>query len=115
MTGNHSNLPKLPLRLSPLQILGLCDPEEGDWGRLRALQYAQLHGTSLTRLLAHALAASLTVVLFVDKAPLWLLVTWLAGLTLAVGHATRIDRSLARGDQSSMSRAGEGIIIKHYK
>ncbi len=104
MPGNHSNLPKLPLRLSPLQILGLQEPAEGDWGRLRALQYAQLHRTSLTRLLAHALAALLTVALFADKVPLWLLGAWLAGLALTVGHATRIDRSLAHSDPSSMSR-----------
>ena len=43
VTGNHSDLPKLPLRLTSLQILGLQDPPEGDWARLRALQYAQLH------------------------------------------------------------------------
>ena len=105
VTGNHSNLPKLPLRLSPLQVLGLRDPEEGDWGRLRALQYAQLHEASLTRVMAHALAALLTVSLFLGKAPLWLLGAWLAVLALAVGNATRIDRGLAAGDRPSMSRA----------
>ena len=31
MTGNHSHLPSLPLRLSALQILGLRNPAEGDW------------------------------------------------------------------------------------
>ena len=105
MTGNHSNLPKLPLRLSPLQILGLRDPDEGDWGRLRALQYAQLHKASLTRVMAHALAALLTVSIFGDKAPFWLLCAWLTALVLAVGNATRIDRSLAAEERSSMSHA----------
>jgi len=38
VTGNHTDLPALPLRLSPLQIIGLKDPGQGDWGRLRALQ-----------------------------------------------------------------------------
>ena len=37
VTGNHSDLPALPLRLSPLQVLGLRNPDEGDWARLRAL------------------------------------------------------------------------------
>src|SRR5690606_24104456 len=101
VTGNHSNLPKLPLRLSPLQILGLRDPDEGDWGRLRALQYAQLHKASLTRIMAHALAALLTVSIFGDKAPFWLLCAWLTALALAVGNATRIDRSLAAEERSS--------------
>ena len=49
MPGNNSDLPKLPLRLSVLQIIGLKDPDEGNWSRLRALQYAQLHKVQLTR------------------------------------------------------------------
>jgi len=105
VTGNHSNLPKLPLCLSPLQILGLRDPEEGDWGRLRALQYAQLHQVSLTRIMAHALAALLTVKTFADKAPLLLMGAWLVALALAVGNATRIDRGLAIGNRPSVTRA----------
>ena len=58
VTGNHSDLPKLPLRLSPLQILGLQDPDEGDWGRLRALQHGKLHQVVLTRAVAHAVASA---------------------------------------------------------
>ena len=104
MTGNPSDLPKLPLRLTPLQILGLRDPEEGDWARLRALQYGQLHKVALTRAVAHALAALLTASLFVGKAPLWLLGLWLLGVGAAVWNATRIDRSLADIDRRSMSR-----------
>jgi diguanylate cyclase (GGDEF)-like protein/PAS domain S-box-containing protein len=104
VTANHSDLPKLPLRLSPMQILGLQDPEEGDWARLRALQYAQLHKVVLTRAVAHALAALLTVSIFIGKAPLWLLVPWVVAVAAAVWNATRIDRSLADIDRRSMAR-----------
>lgn len=104
MTGNHSTLPKLPLRLSPLQILGVRNPDEGDWAHLRALQYAQLHGVALTRSIAHALAALLTVSMFVGKAPWWLLGPWVLALGAAVWNATRIDRSLADIDRRSMTR-----------
>ena len=69
VTGNHSDLPKLPLRLSPLQILGLQDPDEGDWGRLRALQHGKLHQVVLTRAVAHAVAALLTVSVFIGRKP----------------------------------------------
>jgi diguanylate cyclase (GGDEF)-like protein/PAS domain S-box-containing protein len=104
VTGNHSTLPKLPLRLSPLQILGVRDPEEGDWARLRALQYAELHKVTLTRWIAHALAALLTVSIFIGKAPLWLLAGWVLAVGAAVWNATRIDRSLADIDRRSMAR-----------
>ena len=104
VTGNHSNLPKLPLRLSPLQILGLQDPDEGDWARLRALQYAQLHKGALTRAAAHAVAALLTVSIFIGQVPLWLLAAWTVGVAVAVWNATRIDRSLADIDRRSMQR-----------
>ena len=104
MTGNPSDLPKLPLRLSPLQILGLRDPAEGDWARLRALQYAQLHKVVLARGVAHALAALLTVSTFLGKVPLWLLGIWLVAVAAAVWNATRIDRSLADIDRRSMKR-----------
>ena len=104
MTGNHSTLPKLPLRLSPLQILGLLAPEEGDWARLRALQYAQLHRAALTRAIAHALAVLLTLSIFIGKVPLWLLGGWVVAVGAAVWNSTRVDRSLADIDRRSMAR-----------
>ena len=104
VTGNHSDLPKLPLRLSPLQILGVQDPVEGDWARLRALQYAHLHKVVLTRAVAHALAALLTVSIFLGKVPLWLLGIWVVAVAAAVWNATRIDRGLADIDRRSMTR-----------
>jgi len=104
VSGNHSDLPKLPLRLTPVQILGLRDPEDGDWARLRALQYGQLHKVVLTRAVAHALAALLTFSLYVGKAPLWLLGAWLVAVGAAVWNSTRIDRSLTDIDRRSMTR-----------
>ena len=64
VTGNHSDLPKLPLRLSPLQILGLQDPDECDWARLRGLQYAEIHTVALMRIASQALAGLIAVTLF---------------------------------------------------
>ena len=64
VTGNHSDLPKLPLRLTALQILGLRDPCEGDWARVRSLQYARLDRGALTRMASHGLATLITVTMF---------------------------------------------------
>jgi diguanylate cyclase (GGDEF)-like protein/PAS domain S-box-containing protein len=104
VTGNHSDLPKLPLRLSLLQILGLQDPAEGDWARMRALQYAQLHRGGLTRMVSHGLATLITITLFVGKVPIWVLGPWVLAALAAVLNATRIDRSLSDIDRRSMTR-----------
>ncbi len=104
MTGNTSDLPKLPLRLSSLQILGLRDPDEGEWAGLRGLQYARLSKVTLTRAVTHTLAAALTVSLFAGQAPAWLLGGWLAALAAAVWLAASIDRGLANVDRRAMTR-----------
>jgi diguanylate cyclase (GGDEF)-like protein/PAS domain S-box-containing protein len=104
VTANHSDLPVLPLSLSALQILGLRDPAEGDWARLRALQYAQLHRMGLTRAISHGLAALITISLFLGKVPVWLLAAWFLVAVAAVWNATRIDNGLADIDRRSMTR-----------
>jgi diguanylate cyclase (GGDEF)-like protein/PAS domain S-box-containing protein len=104
VTGSHSELPALPLRLSALEILGLRDPAEGEWARLRALQYAQLHKLVLTRVVGQALAILITLGLFFGKAPLLALCAWLLAVTATVWNVARIDRSLADMDRRSMTR-----------
>jgi diguanylate cyclase (GGDEF)-like protein/PAS domain S-box-containing protein len=104
VNGAHSDLPKLPLRLSALEIVGLRHPGEGDWARLRALQYGQLHSVTLTRGICHALAAIITVSIFFDAVPGWLLGLWLIAAAAAVVNSIRIDRSLADIDRRKMSK-----------
>ena len=69
MTGNHSDLPALPLRLTPLQILGLRDPGDGDWARLRALQYSEIHTVAPLRIGSQALAGAVAISLFLGQIP----------------------------------------------
>jgi diguanylate cyclase (GGDEF)-like protein/PAS domain S-box-containing protein len=104
VTGPNSDLPKLPLRLPALQIVGLRNPDEGDWARLRALQYGQLHRVALKRGICHALAAIVTVGTFCVQVPFWLLGAWLIAVTAAVTNSIRIDRGLADIDRRLMSR-----------
>ena len=40
-----------------MAVLGLTDPAEGDWGRLRGLQYSSLARNTVARGLAHGIAA----------------------------------------------------------
>ncbi|KRA83903.1 putative bifunctional diguanylate cyclase/phosphodiesterase [Altererythrobacter sp. Root672] len=102
MSANPSELPTL--RLSALELLGLKGPADGDWARVRALQYGQLHKTVLIRTIAHALAASVTVSVFVGKVPVWLLGLWLVAAVAATWNTIRIDRSLADIDRRTMTR-----------
>lgn len=104
MTGNNSDLPMLPLRLSALQILGLRDPRDADWARVRALQYADLDRGGLTRMVSHGLATLITVTMFAGRVPLWLLAPWVLAAIAAVVNATRIDRGLAGLDRRTVSR-----------
>jgi len=103
VNGPHSELPKLPLRLTALQIIGLGKPDEGDWARLRALQYSQLHRVALTRGICHALAAIITVGTFSTLVPGWLLAGWLLAASGALINSVRTDRSLADIDRRLMS------------
>jgi len=105
VTVNHSDLPALPLRLSPLQVLGLRNPDEGDWARLRALQYAAIHKVAPLRIASQSLAGMVAVSLFAGQLHSGLLIGWFAALMFALWTQTRIDRAFADIDHRLMSRA----------
>ncbi len=95
---------QLPRHLPSLAVLGLTDPADGDWARLRGMQFASLAKASLARMLAHGLAAIACVALFVGKVG-WIPVgVWLAGLAVALIHASKCDRSVADADRRHMTR-----------
>jgi diguanylate cyclase (GGDEF)-like protein/PAS domain S-box-containing protein len=100
----HSELPSLPLRLSNLALIGLKQPEEGSWGRLRALQYGRLSENSLLRGAIHAIAALITLSIFAGKVPLLALAVWLVTVAGALWNTIWIDRGLANVERSSMSQ-----------
>ena len=95
MAATHSELPTLPLRLSALQILGLKNPSEGGWARLRALQYAEIHTVAPLRIGSQGLAGAVAVSLFAGEITGWILVAWFAALVVALWNQTRIDRRFA--------------------
>lgn len=95
----------MPLRLNAWQILGIKDPDKGDWARLRAVQYRDLHRSLPFRAVSHLVACTTAVVQFADDVPLALLVAWLAALALSFANVARIERSLTGSSHRSMSRA----------
>ncbi|GAC1612452.1 MAG: EAL domain-containing protein [Novosphingobium sp.] len=92
MSSTAANSTTLPKRLPALAVLGLAEPADGDWWRLRGMQYAQIGRMTMARLIAHALAALLVVQLFVHTAPLMLIGAWLAALVFALAYSAQIDR-----------------------
>ena len=85
-------------------MLGLTDPGDGDWARLRGLQYSSLATATVTRLAAHGLAAIATAGLLLDKVHILVIGLWLAVLTASLYYGARIDASLVDADRRRMSR-----------
>lgn len=94
----------LPKDLPFQAVLGIVDPEEGDWPRLRGLQFASLAHNATARLVAHAVAALATTLLFFDAVHAAFLLVWLVLLAGALGRAAAFDRTLADADRRRVSR-----------
>ncbi len=94
----------LPKNLPVMAVLGLADPVDGDWGRMRGLQYSGLAKVTLTRSLAHGIAALGVIRLYYDSIHIALLLGWLALLAATLFYGARYDRSLGDADRRRMSR-----------
>jgi diguanylate cyclase (GGDEF)-like protein/PAS domain S-box-containing protein len=93
----------LPRELPVLAVLGLTDPGDGDWARLRGLQYSCLPRAMASRLCAQGLAALATASLLFGHVHFVLIIVWLAALAASLSYGAKIDRSLADADRRRMS------------
>lgn len=103
MTADRSDHPVLPDTLPPLALLGLKTPENGDWSRLRGLQYSHLASVTKVRLVAHAIAALFVVHIYFQEVSLFILGGWLMVLAGILHHTAKLDRELADTDRRKMS------------
>ncbi|MEO0033202.1 MAG: hypothetical protein RIS94_2960 [Pseudomonadota bacterium] len=94
----------LPRKLPALAVLGLSDPAEGDWARLRGLQYSSLARLTHARMLAHGLAALLVLRTLAGAVSVFALIGWAALLVGVLIYGARFDRSLEDADRRRMSR-----------
>jgi diguanylate cyclase (GGDEF)-like protein/PAS domain S-box-containing protein len=104
VTQNYTGLPSLPLRLSAQQIVGVKDPDEGEWSRLRALQYRELHRFSGLRVGAHMLAAAMAITVLLGDNGLLIVAGWVMAICLAVFNVVKVERSLSDIDSRIMTR-----------
>jgi len=90
--------------LPVLAVLGLADPGDGDWSRLRGLQYSSLATATVARLVAHGLAAIATAGLLIGKVHILFVLLWLGALGATLYYGAKIDTSLVDADRRRMSR-----------
>jgi len=102
--ARSQDISTLPKDLPILAVLGLTQPPEGDWGRLRGLQYANLARVTIARIVAHGIAALATVQIYVGHIMLVVLLGWFVALCGALYYGARFDRSLGDADRRRMSR-----------
>ena len=104
MSENYAGLPSLQLQLNAMEVLGFKDPAEGDWSRLHALQYRELHKTIKARVCAHVIAAAMVVLIFPPTASTPLIAAWICSLAFAVANVVRIEAEMADLDHRRMSK-----------
>jgi hypothetical protein len=105
MQPNSSTALSLPHELSVRAVLGLTDPDNGDWARLRGLQYSGLAKVVKRRIAAHVVAALAVIAIFRADINIVVLGCWLVALTGTLFYGAKFDQSLSDVDRRRMSRA----------
>ncbi len=90
--------------LSIKTVLGLADPDRGDWGRLRADQLGSVSRMSIARIAAIMLAAGLLIQLYWGHVNAVALGGWAVALCLVQGSSYRFDASHTQADTRQATR-----------
>ncbi|HQS96750.1 MAG: diguanylate cyclase [Novosphingobium sp. 17-62-19] len=85
-------------------MIGLHDPADGDWGRLRGLQYSSLAKLTLPRIVGHAIAALMVLQIYREQVHAAALLGWAILLGVVLFGSTRFDRALLDADRRRISR-----------
>ncbi len=87
-----------------MAVLGLADPGDGDWARLRGLQYSSLARVSRLRIAANLIAALAVVWVYFSALHPAFLAVWFAALCGSLWYTAKSDKALADADRRRMSR-----------
>ena len=94
----------LPSSLPVLAVLGLTDPDDGDWARLRGLQYSALPQVSIIRRLTQ-IAGMLTILaICMGQVPAYALAAWFLVTGFTLWRCYRINCLLCGADRRGISR-----------
>ncbi|MGF7153043.1 putative bifunctional diguanylate cyclase/phosphodiesterase [Novosphingobium gossypii] len=84
-------------------MLGISDPGDGDWVRLRAMQYATLRHALVTRLGTQAAGALAAGMLLLGRIHPMAILSWIAAVAATQWYACRLDRRLTRADHGRIT------------
>ena len=104
MTQNQTTSASLPRDLPVMAVLGLNEPGDADWARLRGLQYSSLSNVTRLRVLAHVVAAVGVARLYYDSISVFIVLAWVAALGASLYYSAKTDQSLADADRRRLSR-----------
>lgn len=99
MTDKPNHSLKLPSNLPAMAVLGLNNPSDSDWGKLRGLQYSSLARATMTRIFAHVIAALAVLRLYFDTVHIGALLGWLAVLGFSLYSGSKVDKGLRDTDR----------------
>ena len=88
-----------------MAVLGLSSPAEGDWARLRGLQYSSLAKVTVARLLAHVIGALVVIHAYLHAVEPVALFGWAVALVATLYYGARFDNSLGDSDRRRVGRA----------
>jgi len=92
----------LPQELPVSAILGLSQPAEGDWARLRGIQYSSLGRAPVARAVTQLAAMLAACGLLVPRLDPMLVLGWAALVCAATWYGTRIDRAISGTEGRSL-------------
>ena len=105
----------LPRHLPTLTVLGLSDHKDGEWSRLRGLQYSSLARVTKLRIAVHALAAAGVIRLYVGSVHIAVLMVWLVLLGASLVHGAKIDKALNDEPDPLIHQAKmEGLVPRNF-
>jgi len=94
----------MPTELPVLAVLGLTDPADADWAKLRGLQYSSLARAAVGKIVIQGIAAIATAALFLGSVPIAAILAWLAALAGSLYYGQRADASLIDADRRRISQ-----------
>ena len=104
MKPTDSPVAALPRDLPTRAVLGLSNPADGDWARLRGLQYSHLAEVSVFRIVAHLVAGVIVAWTYFGAVNPLVLGGWVLALCGTLYYGAKFDRSLGDADRRRMTR-----------
>jgi len=99
----------MPTKLPLLGLMGLFNPSEGDWSRVRSIQYNRFANQRLTRWLINFVATLIVLKSFWGDVPVFLLVGWSAAI---IGCSTALNYIFVKSGDNTPKHVGNLDLLR---